>query len=270
MTIPRLVVEKPDWERKKEEIEKAKREMEENMRWEEFMVGRGEKSRNMTVTEGQLGIDWSDASLASKDAMNVNITDLMRTDSATWASTTPCPVEAKTKEHTHSAETNNQQIAAGPDDITPITAALQTTPCPVGQVKNDVTFSPRRVQTVKVRGGRRGNGSEVMTVHNISDAFKKISAKNKILEQVSGKNGPGGSPKRKFDSKNSEVDSPNKRNKFNSTRHFWLNLEGAKPNKNSVSYENNTVGARIPLELGLDENLRGQCDDGIIWEQLED
>ena len=64
------------------------------------MVGRGGKSRNMTETEGQLSIEWNDASLASKDVMNVNRTDLMRTDSATWASTTPCPVKAKTKEHT--------------------------------------------------------------------------------------------------------------------------------------------------------------------------
>ena len=151
---------------------------EENIRWEEFMVGRGGKSRNMTETEGQLCIEWSDASLASKDAMNDNRTDLMKTDSATWASTTPCPVEAKTKEDTHSAETNNQQMVAGPDDITPITAALQTTPCPVGQVKNDVTFSPRRVPTVKVRGGRRGNGSEVMTAQNISETLKNRSAKN--------------------------------------------------------------------------------------------
>ena len=90
------------------------------------------------------------------------------------------------------------------------------------------------------------------------------------MEQLSGKNGPGGSPKRKIDSKSSDVESPNKPNKFNSTRHFWLTLEGAKPNKNSDSDENNTVGARTPLELGLEENLCGQCDDGLNWEHLED
>ena len=120
-------------------------------------MGRGGNSRNMTETEGQLCIEWSDASLASKDAMNKNRTDIMITDSATWASTTPCPVEAKTKEHTDSAETNYQQMAAGADEITPITAVLQTTPC-VGQVQDDVTltFSSQKVQTVKVRGGRRG------------------------------------------------------------------------------------------------------------------
>ena len=107
-----------------------------------------------------------------------------------------------------------------------------------------------------------------MTVQNISDTFKKMSAKNKILEKLSGKNGPGGSPKRKFDSKSSDVESPNKRNKFNSTRNFWLTLEGAKPDNNSD--ENSKVGARTPLELGLEENLCGQCDDVISWEQLED
>ena len=143
----------------------------------------------MTETEGQLCIEWSDASLASKDAMSTNRTDIMRTDSATWASTTPCPVEAKTKEHTDSAETNYQQMAAGPEEITPITAVLQTTPCPVGQVQDDVTltFSPQKVQTVKVRGGRRGNGSEVMTVQNISDTFKKISAQTKFWNKCQGK-----------------------------------------------------------------------------------
>ena len=61
-----------------------------------------------------------------------------------------------------------------------------------------------------------------------------------------------GFPQRKFDSQSSEIESPNKRNRFNSTSHFWLNLEGAKIVNNLV--ENNDVG----------------CEDGLIREQLED
>ena len=43
---------------------------------------------------------WSDTTLASKDAQNETRTDLMRTDSDMWASTTPCPVGAKKKVNT--------------------------------------------------------------------------------------------------------------------------------------------------------------------------
>ena len=110
-----------------------------------------------------------------------------------------------------------------------------------------MTIVPPRVNSVEVRGGRRGKGSALMTVRDISDVFKNISAKNKLLEHLTeGKKGSGGSPKRKFDSITSDIESPNKRNRFNSTRHFWLNLEGAKTVNNLV--ENNDVGARTPLE----------------------
>ena len=92
-----------------------------------------------------------------------------------------------------------------------------------------------------------------MTVSDISETFKKISAKNKILEELSGKNVQGGSPKRKLESEYSDMDSPKKINKFNSTRHFWLKLEGVKN-----------------LEPGSEENVCGQCEDSIFVEQLED
>ena len=71
------------------------------------------------------------------------------------------------EKHTHSAET-----------IHPITAgAVPSAPCPVGQDRDLMTSVPHISSNVKVRGGR-GKGSEFMTVKNISDAFKEISAKN--------------------------------------------------------------------------------------------
>ena len=92
-----------------------------------------------------------------------------------------------------------------------------------------------------------------MTVKNISDSFKEISAKNKILEQLSVKGGPGGSPKRKIDFKNSDTDSPSKKSKFESTCHFWKQLMG----------ETN-------WKPGSQENILGQSDDVILCDQLED
>ena len=139
---------------------------------------------------------------------------------------------------THLAETIHPNITAG------------------AAIHEQVTDVPQRRSNVKVRGGRKGKGSPFMTVSDISGTYKKISEKNKILEELSGKNGQGGSPKRKFESENSDMDSPKKRNKFNSTRHFWLQLEGLKNLEN--------------LEPGSEENVRGQCEDGILCEQLED
>ena len=81
--------------------------------------------------------------------------------------------------------------------------------------------------------------SEFMTVRNIYDAFKEISAKNKILEQLSLKNGLWGSPKkRKMYFKNSDKDSPIKKTKFETMRHFWKQLEG---NKSEDNFERKTL-----------------------------
>ena len=44
-SMPRMVVEKLEWERKVDMIENAKREEEENKKWEIFMVGRGNPSQ---------------------------------------------------------------------------------------------------------------------------------------------------------------------------------------------------------------------------------
>ena len=83
---------------------------------------------------------------------------------------------------------------------------------------------------VKVRGGRNGKGSEFMTVKNISDAFKEISANNKILEQLSLKNEPGGSTqKRKIDFKNSDTDSPSKKSKDNFEQNIMMGETKWKP-----------------------------------------
>ena len=86
-----------------------------------------------------------------------------------------------------------------------------------------------------------------MTVKNISDAFKEISAKNKFVEQVSGKNGPGGYPKRKIEFMNNDLDSPNKRSKFETTRHFWKKLQDAEIEQN---LKQNTLMGEINLEPG--------------------
>ena len=176
-TIPRLVIEKPDWERKKEEIEKAKREEQENRRWEKFISGKIYQSTVSLEGEelgGQQFIEWRDASQATKDTHNVEETN----DTTTWASTTPCPVGVKNETHTHSAETNHHHITAGAETTTPTTAVVPTTPCPVGQVQDDVTIVPPRVNSVEVRGGGRGKGSAFMTVQDISDDFKNTSAKS--------------------------------------------------------------------------------------------
>ena len=79
---------------------------------------------------------------------------------------------------THSAETIHPNNTAGVAKL------------------NIVTDVPHpKVSNVQVRGGRRVKGSAFMTVSDISDTFKKISAKNKIVEELSGKNGQGVSPK---------------------------------------------------------------------------
>ena len=160
--------------------------------------------------------------------------------------------------HTHCAETVGH-ISAG---------AVPSTPCPVGQDRDLMTSVPHISSKVKVRGGRKGKGSEFMTVKNISDAFKEISAKNKILEQLSLKNGLGGSPqKRKIDFKNSDTDSPSKKTKFETTRHFWKQLEGDKLEDN---FEQNTLMGETNLKPGSPEIILSLCEDGIICEQLED
>ena len=107
-----------------------------------------------------------------------------------------------------------------------------------------------------------------MTVKNISDVFKEMSAKNKILEQLSLKNGIGGSPqKRKIDFKNSDIDSPSKKTKFETTRHFWKQLEGDKLEDN---FEQNALMGEKNVKPGSPEIILSLCEDGIICEQLED
>ena len=208
-TIPRLVVEKSDWERKVESIEKAKTEAEEDKKWENFMVGRGNPNESNNP---------------STEVEKVNQLVVYRTNTATVDIATPCSTVAKEENeaHTHSAETI-QQISAG---------AVPSTPCPAGQGEQLVTIGPHSSRKVIVRGGRKGKGSKFMTVNNISDTFKEISAKNKFLEQVSGKNGPGGSPKRKIEFMKNDLDSPNKRSKFETTRHFWKKLQGEEIEQN--------------------------------------
>ena len=239
-TIPRLVVEKAEWERKKEEVEKTKLKEEEDRKWEAFMVGRGALPRVASTSQESLKLEWSHANHTSTEAEN---------KTATWITTTPCLGGAVQENvaSTHFTETIHTNIAAG--------AAQQN-------IMTDVPHT-----NVQVRGGRRGKGTAFMTVSDISVTFKKISAKNKILEHLSGKNGPGGSPKRKFESENSDMESPRKRNKFNSTFNFWLELEGNKTNSN---FGNNKLEAGSILEPGSEKNLRGQCEGGIICEQLED
>ena len=73
--------------------------------------------------------------------------------------------------HTHSAETIHHHITAGAETTTPTTSIVPTTPCPVGQVRDDVTIVPPRVKSVEVREGRWGKGSAFMTVQVITDVF---------------------------------------------------------------------------------------------------
>ena len=245
-TIPRLVVEKSDWESKVDMIERAKREAEEDNKWETFMAGRGHPSKSnesvMTKTDIQDPVS-TDGNYDSTDSENTNQIIKYRSNTTTETLTTSCPTVQDNEAHTHSAET-----------IHPITAgAVLSTPCPVGQDLDLGTSVPYRSSKVKVRGGRRGKGSQFMTVKNISDSFKEISAKNKILEQLSVEGGPGGSPKRKIDFKNSDTDSPSKKSKFESMCHFLKQLMG----------ETN-------WKPGSQENILGQSDDGIFCEQLED
>ena len=69
---------------------------------------------------------------------------------------------------------------------------------------------------VRINGGKKENGSVVMTVMNISEMFKKI-AKNlpkdtpKLLAN---------SPKRKSTFQNGGLDSPFKKNKFQTQNKF--------------------------------------------------
>ena len=182
-----------------------------------------------------------DANYTSSYGENTNQTIKYRNNTTNEAITTPCPTVAVQdyEKYTHSAET-----------IHPITAgAVPSTPCPVGQDRDLMTSVPHISSNVKVRGGRKGKGSEFMTVKNISDAFKEISAKNKILEQLSLKNGLGMSPKKgKIDFKNSDTDSPSKKTKFETTRHFWKQLEGDKSEDN---FEQNTLMGKQTGSLGV-------------------
>ena len=175
----------------------------------------------------------------STEVENVNQIVMYRTNTATVDIATPCSTVAKEENeaHTHSVETIHH-ISAG---------AVPSTPCPAGQGEQLVTSGPHTSSKVIVRGGRKGKGSKFMTVKNISDAFKEISAKNKFLEQVSGKNGPEGSPKRKIEFMNNDLDSPNKRSKFETTRHFWKKLQGEEIEQN---LKQNTLMGEINLEPG--------------------
>ena len=68
--------------------------------------------------------------------------------------------------------------------------------------------------------------------------------------------------KRKIDFKNSDTDSPSKKTKFETTRHFWKKLED--------NFEQNTLMGETNLKPGSQENILSLCEDGIICEQLED
>ena len=72
-------------------------------------------------------------------------------------------------------------------------------------------------------------------------------------------------PPKKF--KNSDIDSPSKKSKYETTRHFWKQLEGDKSEDN---FEQNTPRGETNWNPGSQENSPSLCENGIICEQLED
>ena len=78
-------------------------------------------------------------------------------------------------------------------------------------------------KTRSIRGGKKGAGKVLMKVMDITDHFKKLAKKENLVSKGS----PiMFSPKRKLNLEKSDISSPSKRSKFQDTRHFWKSMQG--------------------------------------------
>ena len=102
-----MVVEKSEWESKVEMVERAKREEEEDKKWETFMIGRGnirqmnESVMTKTDTKGPVYTNESDANYTSTDGENINQIMMYRSNTTTEAITITCPTVAVQDDEAH-------------------------------------------------------------------------------------------------------------------------------------------------------------------------
>ena len=238
-TIPRLVVEVTDYEKKKAEFEKRKREEEEDSRWMAFVESRdrfNKNPNNRVLPNWMLGGDTEaplkrikleslPTSLQS-DKSIMTKTDV-RCSNPGWSVMTKTDIRCSSPEEglpqcvstilssqvegqlciEYQEKLSIEYIEKEKIELTP-KGASTTLQNEQNEQQNLVTNTPNQRKTVKVMGGRKGRGPEIMSVKSISEMFKNMrknlpNEEPKLLVN---------SPKRKSTFTNSGLDSPSKKN----------------------------------------------------------
>ena len=238
-TIPRLVVEVTDYEKKKAEFEKRKREEEEDSRWMAFVESRDRFNKNpkkRVLPNWMIGGDTEaplkrikleslPTSLQS-DKSIMTKTDV-RCSNPGWSVMTKTDIRCSSPEEglpqcvstilssqvegqlciEYQEKLSIEYIEKEKIELTP-KGASTTLQNEQNEQQNLVTNTPNQRKTVKVMGGRKGRGPEIMSVKSISEMFKNMrknlpNEEPKLLVN---------SPKRKSTFTNSGLDSPSKKN----------------------------------------------------------
>ena len=255
--IPRLVIEKSDYEERKARMDELKENEIIEKKWEDFVKGRKVKEQNKgkrkqtnheegPILKRRRKLDesipegWNPVKQLAIEFRGLPAIEFI-----------PADVEKK-----KSADSGQVQHREAHENTKPL-LMLEYIPCE-GSTKQD-QYQPTNHQnetwqqnctkwsrqptdddkvrcslpkkTRSVRGGKKGKGEVCMTVLDITEHMKKL-AKN---ENLNCKGPPiSFSPKRKQTFEKSDISSPSKRNKFQHKRQFWKSLEGAKDSKKTV------------------------------------
>ena len=201
-TIPRLVVEQNEYERRKEDILKNRKNEEEDMKWEEFMKGKEDHARVVVhrkrgLPDSMMGGQQLEVQPPAKkfkksvlhthyDEPTLN-TQLVVSDF--WCN----------KDFYKLIETKRNIVKSVPTEGEGNGSNLSLGGVPKSETLPEVDKSVRIVTNQKkgvvVKGGRKGKGAPCMTVLNLKDFFKNLSTQSKVKNC---ENSIQNSPKRKL------------------------------------------------------------------------
>ena len=199
--IPRLTIEKDEFEKKREELEERIRKEKEDFEWEEFLSGK----YNETEQKKKRKVS---ASCMEVDSENILTKKTKKKKNELLEGRTECvAIDIKEDEVQDGPLPEGgrfELIPEGRRDVVKVELPMR------------VSSPPTSVTGVMVRGGRGGKGAKCMTVRDIADHFKNISNNKIETETLMMKN----SPKRKL--KEDHLDSPTKKLRTK----FWETLDG--------------------------------------------
>ena len=201
-TIPRLVVEQSEYEKRKDDILKNRQNEEEDSKWAEFMEGKEDKSvevvqRKRGLPDLVTGQQYQDQPPTKKFKESCTHTHYDEPISNTKIVVSDFWLNSDFYKLIETIRNNTAQSVPPEGERNGLCVSLGRVPQSKTLPETDTSLRIviNQKKGVVVKGGRKGKGAPCMTVLSLKDFFKDLSTKSKVNNCV---NSIQNSPKRKL------------------------------------------------------------------------